>query len=189
MTQLETIRVAVMSTDGVEQAEIVEPLRALRDAGIQAEVLTPSGEEIVMMQHDEKTGIQHADKRIADARPGDYQALILPGGALNADALRMVPEAREFAREMNLAGRPMAVICHAPWLLVSAGLAKGRTLTSYYTIQDDIRNAGGNWMDQEVVLDGNLITSRSPADLPAFNRALLDALANAETTAARREVA
>jgi protease I len=189
MNQLENVRVAVVATDGVEEAEIIEPLKALRDAGMTAEVLTPSGNAIQMMRHDEKTGSQPADKRLADARAGDYQALILPGGALNADALRMVPEAREFVREFNLSGRTMAVICHAPWLLVSAGLVAGRTLTSYYTIQDDIRNAGGTWVDREVVKDGSLITSRSPADLPAFNQALLDALAAAEADAAGRHVA
>jgi protease I len=186
MNQLETIRVAVMATDGVEESEIVEPLKALREAGITAEVLSPTGNAIQMMQHDEKSREQPADRRIADCRAGDYQALVLPGGALNADALRMVPEAREFVREFNLSGKTMAVICHAPWLLVSAGLVKGRTLTSYHTIQDDVRNAGGTWIDQEVVHDGNLITSRSPRDIPAFNSALLNALANASATSKRQ---
>ncbi|MGE0058758.1 MAG: type 1 glutamine amidotransferase domain-containing protein [Dehalococcoidia bacterium] len=185
MNQLEKIRVAVLATDGVEESEIVEPLKALRNAGINAEVLTPSGNAIQMMQHDEKTGMQQAQGRIADSRAGDYQALVLPGGALNADNLRMIPEAREFVREIDMSGKTMAVICHAPWLLVSAGLAKGRTLTSYHTIQDDIRNAGGTWVDREVAIDRNLITSRSPKDLPAFNRALLEALATAE----KRQVA
>ncbi len=186
MTNLETVRVAVLATDGVEESEIVEPLKALREAGITAHVLTPSGVQIQMMRHDEKSGSQMADGRIADSRAGDYQALVLPGGALNADVLRMVHEAREFVREMDMAGKTMAVICHAPWLLVSAGLVRGRTLTSYYTIQDDIRNAGGNWKDEEVVRDGNWITSRSPKDLPAFNRTLLEALAGAETAQQRR---
>jgi protease I len=189
MNQLENIRVAVMAADGVEEAEIVEPLKALRDAGIATDVLSPTGDAIQMMRHDEKSGTQPADKRIADARAGEYRALVLPGGALNADALRMVPEAREFARAFNMSGKMMAVICHAPWLLVSAGLVKGRTLTSYHTIQDDIRNAGGTWVDQEVVQDGNLITSRSPRDLPAFNRAILDNLSKAEISASSRRVA
>jgi protease I len=186
MTNLENIRAAVVATDGVEETEITEPLKAMQEAGIITEVLTPSGNPIQMMQHDTKSGMQPAGKRIADARASDYQALVLPGGALNADALRMVPEAREFVREMNMAGKTMAVICHAPWLLVSAGLVGGRTLTSYHTVQDDIRNAGGTWVDREVVRDGNWITSRSPRDLPAFNRALLEALGSAESEHARR---
>jgi protease I len=185
MTNLENIRVAVVASDGVEETEITEPLKAMREAGIACDVLTPTGDAIQMMQHDTKSGSQPADKRIADARASDYRALVLPGGALNADALRMVPEAREFVREFEMAGKTMAVICHAPWLLVSAGLVRGRTLTSYHTIQDDIRNAGGTWVDEEVVRDGNWITSRSPRDLPAFNKALLDALATAEKSQTR----
>jgi protease I len=189
MNQLENIRVAVMATDGVEEAEIVAPLKALREAGIATDVLTPTGNAIQMMHHDQKSGMQPADKRIADARAGDYRALVLPGGAFNADALRMVLEAREFAREFNMSGKMMAVICHAPWLLISAGLAKGRTLTSYYTLQDDIQNAGGTWVDRELVEDGNLITSRSPQDLPAFIPAILDGLSKAESGASGRRVA
>jgi protease I len=176
MAELSNVRVAVISTNGVEESEIVEPLKALRDAGVRAEVLSPKGGDIQMMRHDEKSSKIPSDRRVSDVRPEDYEAVVLPGGALNADELRMVPEVRTFAQSMNAYQKPMAVICHAPWVLVSAGLARGRTLTSYYTIQDDIRNAGGNWVDQEVVLDNNLITSRSPRDLPAFNRELTQAL-------------
>jgi protease I len=130
--------------------------------------------------------MQPVDGRIAGHDPASFDALVLPGGALNADALRMDADARSFVQAIDAAGKPLAVICHAPWLLVSAGLTSGRTLTSYYTVQDDIRNAGGAWVDQEVVHDHNWITSRSPGDLPAFNRELLDALTR---TASERRAA
>jgi len=176
MAELSSLRVAVLATDGVEEVEMTEPLKAMRDAGITPTVLSPSGEPIQMMQHDEKSARQPADGKIADHDADDYDAMVLPGGAFNADILRMVEEARNFTRAMDEAGKPMAVICHAPWLLVSSGIVGDRTLTSYYTLQDDIRNAGGTWVDEEVVLDGNWITSRSPRDLPAFNRELMSAL-------------
>ena len=118
-------------------------------------------------------------KRIA----GDYDAVLLPGGALNADALRVEKAAQEFVREIDRAKKPIAVICHGPWLLVSAGLVKGRTLTSYHTIQDDIRNAGGKWEDEEVVRDGNWVSSRQPSDIPAFNREMLALFAQAKSKA------
>jgi protease I len=125
------------------------------------------------MQHDQKADAFDVQQTLDQANPDDFDALELPGGALNADTLRVQPKAQQFVRSFQHAGKPMAVICHAPWLLVSAGLVRGRTLTSYHTIQDDIRNAGGNWVDQEVVRDDNLITSRSPRDLPAFNREMI----------------
>jgi protease I len=190
MSELSNLRVAILAADGVEEAEMVEPLKAMRDAGLSPTVLSPSGEPIQMMNHDEKTTKQPADGKIGDQEPSGYDALVLPGGAMNADGLRMVAEARAFAKAMDDAGKPMAVICHAPWVLVSAGLTQGRTLTSYYTVQDDIRNAGGTWVDQEVVIDGNWITSRSPKDLPAFNRELLAALQRvAQSGTAGRRVA
>jgi protease I len=111
------------------------------------------------------------------AKPDDFDGILLPGGAINADTIRMIPQAREFVKFMDKNKRPMAVICHAPWLLVSSGCAKGRTLTSYYTIQDDIRNAGANWVDKEMVRDSNLVTSRSPQDLSAFNPAIVSLFA------------
>jgi PfpI family intracellular protease len=117
------------------------------------------------------------------AQPGDFDAVLLPGGASNADFLRMNPKAQDFVRQLDSSGKPMAIICHAPWLLVSAGLVKGRKLTSYYTIQDDIRNAGGNWVDQEMVRDRNWVTSRSPKDLGAFNPAMVSLFAESKTKA------
>ncbi len=125
------------------------------------------------MNHDVKADSVKVDMTLDQANPDDFDAVMLPGGALNADAIRMEPKAREFVRRMQVAGKPFAVICHAPWLLVSSGLVRGRTLTSWPSIQDDIRNAGGNWVDQQVVEDGNWVTSRGPKDLPAFNPAMI----------------
>ena len=137
-------------------------------------IFAPKPGEIQGVRQDiDKTIKVKVDRTIQDASADEFDAVHLPGGALNADAMRMVPEVQAFLREMQDAGKPIAVICHAPWELVSAGLVRGRTLTSYHTLQDDIRNAGGRWLDREVVEDGNWVTSRQPDDLPAFNRAML----------------
>ncbi|HVZ18157.1 MAG TPA: type 1 glutamine amidotransferase domain-containing protein, partial [Terriglobales bacterium] len=117
------------------------------------------------------------DFTLDQVSPDEFDAVLLPGGALNADFLRVQPKAQEFVRKFDEAGKPMAIICHAPWLLVSAGLVKGRTLTSYHTIQDDIRNAGGNWQDEEVIRDRNWVMSRQPSDIPAFNREMINMFA------------
>lgn len=173
MAQLSGVTVAILATDGVEESEIVEVLRALQDAGAKVDVVAPQPGQIQAMRHNEKGIFIDVDRTLDSAQPGEYEALYLPGGALNADKLRMNVAAQAFARAMQLSGKPIAAICHGPWLLVSANLVRGRTLTSYYTIQDDIRNAGGIWIDQEVVEDANWITSRGPDDLPAFIRTIL----------------
>ncbi len=185
MPELSGLHVAIMATDGFEESELTEPLRALREAGAQVDVVAPHGGQIQGMKHADKASTVHVDRTLDEARPGEYDALELPGGALNADAMRLNPKAQTFVREFQSDGKPMAVICHAPWILVSAGLAKGRTLTSYHTIQDDIRNAGGNWVDREVVCDGNWVTSRQPGDLPAFNREMVGLFARAPHAARR----
>jgi protease I len=125
------------------------------------------------MKHDDKADKFNVDSTIDQARPDDFDAVLLPGGALNADALRIDKAAQDFVRQMDAAGKPIAVICHGPWLLVSANIVEGRTLTSYHTIQDDIRNAGGNWVDREVITDRNWVSSRQPSDIPAFNREMI----------------
>jgi protease I len=125
------------------------------------------------------------DRTIDDVSADEFDAVQFPGGALNADFMRVVPEVKTFLKQMQEAGKPFAVICHAPWELISAGLVRGRTLTSYHTIQDDVRNAGGNWVDREVVEDGNWITSRQPDDLPAFNAAMLKLFAGSPVGASR----
>jgi protease I len=174
MSELSGFRVAVLATDGFEDSELTEPVKALRNAGAQVTILSPKTGEIQGVRHDiDKTIKVKVDRAIKDARADQFDAVHLPGGALNADAMRMVPEVQAFLKAMQAAGKPLSVICHAPWELVSAGLVRGRTLTSYHTLQDDIRNAGGHWVDQEVVEDGNWVSSRQPADLPAFNPAMI----------------
>jgi protease I len=174
MSELNGFRVAVLATDGFEDSELTEPVKALREAGAQVTILSPRPGEIQGVRHDlDKTIKVKVDRTVQGASAEEFDAVHLPGGALNADAMRMVPEVQAFLRDMQEAGKPFAVICHAPWELVSAGLVRGRTLTSYHTIQDDIRNAGGHWVNREVVEDGNWVSSRQPADLSAFNRAVI----------------
>jgi protease I len=180
---LDGMRVAILVSDDFEQVEMVEPRRALTDAGAQATLIALKPGTVHGMKHDVKADTFAVEMTLDQAKPEQFDAVLLPGGALNADALRMVPQAQAFVRELDRAGKPLAVICHAPWLLASAGLVKGRTLTSYHTIQDDIRNAGGNWVDQEVVRDRNWVTSRKPSDIPAFNREMLALFAECLRTA------
>jgi len=168
--QLDGMRVAILVSTNFEQAELTEPKKALEQAGARAQIVSPKGGEIQGVNHDEKADKFKVELTLDDARPDDFDAVLLPGGALNADFIRVQPKAQEFVKKMDAAGKPFAIICHAPWLLVSSGLVKGRKMTSYHTIQDDLRNAGANWVDQEVVRDKNWVTSRQPDDIPAFNR-------------------
>jgi protease I len=173
MAQLSNTRVAVIATDGFEEAELTEPVKALKEAGATVDVVSLKSGEIQAFKHHDKSITVPVDRTLQDVTADDYDALVLPGGALNADAIRVEPSLQSFLTNFSRAGKPMAAICHAPWELVSAGLASGRTMTSYYTIQNDVRNAGATWVDREVVVDGNLVTSRKPDDLPAFNREML----------------
>lgn len=174
MIELRNFRVAVLATDGFEELELTEPVKALRDIGAQVSILALKEGQIQGLRHDrDKTIKVKVDRAIRDVSAVEFDAVHLPGGTVNADSLRMVPEVQAFLRAMQDAGKPIAAICHAPWELVSAGLVRGRTLTSYHTIQDDIRNAGGNWLDRAVVEDGNWVTSRQPDDLPLFKRAII----------------
>ena len=182
MPDLANKKVAVLTTNGVEEAEIKEPVAALRQAGAIVRVFSIDGGSVQTMKHDEKSDAMQSDGRISDARPDEFDALLLPGGVLNADKLRMDEDARKFVRRFDDQHKTIAAICHAPWLLVSAGLIRSRTLTSYYTLQDDVRNAGGNWVDMEVYQDGNLITSRFPRDIPAFSAKIKDALSKVPAT-------
>jgi protease I len=174
MSELKGFRVAVLATDGVEGSELLEPVKALRDAGAVVTIVSLASGRIQAVQHDlEKTVKVKVDRAIRDVSAEEFDAVHLPGGTVNADSMRMVPEVQAFLQAMQEAGKPVAAICHAPWELVSAGLVRGRTLTSYHTTQDDVRNAGGNWVDREVVVDDNWVTSRQPDDLEAFNREML----------------
>jgi protease I len=183
--QLRDMRVAVIATDGFEEVELTEPTRALRDAGARVDVVAPHGGEIQGFRHHDKSNKVGVDRTLDQVRPDEYDGVMLPGGALNADAIRMEPRVQRFLRAMEEQGKPFAVICHAPWELVSAGLARGRTVTSYHTIQDDLKNAGATWEDREVVVDRNWVTSRQPSDLPAFNREMLRLFASRRTAAVR----
>ncbi len=174
MNDLRGKRVAVLATDGVEESELTEPVSALRGAGARVEIISQKREPIQAFKHHDKATKIDVDRTLDEASPGEYDALVLPGGALNADVMRVEGKAQQFVRQIDEAHKPMAVICHAPWLLVSAGLAKGRRLTSWPTIADDLRNAGAQWEDREVVVDENLVTSRGPKDIPAFNKAAIE---------------
>ena len=184
---LDGLRVAIVVSTNFELVELTEPRKALEQAGATTKIVSPQSGKITGMKHDEKKDTFEVDLTLDQAKPEDFDAVLLPGGALNADFIRMQPKAQEFVRKINEAGKPIAVICHAPWLLISAGLVKGRKLTSYHTIQDDIRNAGGQWEDKEVVRDRNWVTSRQPDDIPAFNRELISMFA--ELKAAGRKAA
>ncbi len=162
-------KIAIIATDGVEQVELTEPRRAVEQAGATAELLSVSTGEIQAMSSDiNPADTFPVDREISAASPGDYDGLILPGGTVNADRLRVDDRVISFVQEYFKSGKPAGVICHGPWTLVEADLVRGRTLTSYPSVQTDIRNAGGTWVDEEVVVDQGLVTSRNPDDLPAF---------------------
>lgn len=170
---LQGLQVAILVTDDFEEAELAEPKKALEEAGAVTKIIAPHNHTVQAMKHDQKADTFPVDEVLDKANTEDYDALLLPGGALNADALRINQEAQSFVEAFEEDKKPIAVICHAPWLLVSSDLVNGRTLTSYHTIQDDIRNAGGNWVDKEVVRDDNWVSSRQPSDIPAFNKEMI----------------
>jgi deglycase len=184
---LEGLRVAILATDGVEDAELKEPRKALDDAGATTILFAPKAGKIYSMNHHDKAAQYDVDQSLDQARAEQFDAVLLPGGALNADTIRVHPRAQQFVRDMDEEGKPIAVICHGPWLLVSAGIARGRTLTSYHTIQDDIRNAGAKWEDIEVLRDKNWVSSRQPSDIPAFNRAMTQLFSEQRKTSSKTE--
>jgi protease I len=169
-------RIAILATNGFEQSELMEPRKRLKDAGFQVDVISPKGGEIRGWKDKDWGDSVPVDVELSKASPGDYDALVLPGGQMNPDLLRMEPAAVDFVRAFDTAGKPLAAICHGPWLLVEAGAAKGREVTSWPSIRTDLENAGARWKDAEVVTDGHLITSRKPGDIPAFSDAVARAL-------------
>lgn len=169
-------KIAFLATDGVEQVELTRPWAAVREAGADAELLAPKSGKIQGFRHLDKGDTFDVDRLVGDARAEDYDALVLPGGVANPDSLRLDQDAVQLTREFSRLGKPIAAICHGPWVLVEAAVVDGRTLTSWPSLQTDIRNAGGRWVDQEVVTDDGLITSRKPDDLDAFCHALLEQL-------------
>jgi protease I len=176
--------IAILATDGFEQSELEKPLEALRQAGATAEVVSPKSGQIQGWAHHDKGRMVAVDRDLAAARLEDYDGLVLPGGVMNPDALRLVPEAIAFVRGFVERGKPIAAICHGPWTLINAGAVKGKTLTSWPSLECDLENAGANWVDQPVVEDQGLVTSRKPADLPAFCDRMLALFAQGRAAAA-----
>jgi protease I len=185
MADLRGKRIAFLATDMVEQVELTEPWKAVEQAGADIDLVSLEEGEIQGFNHYDKADKFSVDRTVEDASAEDYDALVLPGGVGNPDTLRTDENAVRFVREFFDAGKPVAAICHAPWMLVEAEVARGRKLTSFWSIKTDVKNAGGNWVDEEVVLDGNLVTSRSPRDIPAFNKTLLEEFAKTPVGAGR----
>ena len=173
-------KVAILAADMFERVELEKPRKALEDAGAEVEVVSIHDGEIKGFDHFEPATTVEVDRTVEEASPDDYDALMVPGGVGNPDQLRGDENAVEFVRSFHDSGKPMAVICHGPWILVEAGVARGKRLTSWPTLETDIRNAGGEWVDEEVVVDDRLVTSRKPDDIPAFNRRMIEEFASAE---------
>lgn len=167
------------AAEGVERVELTDPWQAVADAGFQPVLLSPDGGEVQLFDHLDKASTQQADGKVAESSIDDYIALVLPGGVANPDALREDEDAVDFVRQFVVSGKPVAAICHAPWMLIEADVVSGRQVTSWPSLQSDISNAGGDWVDQPVVIDGNLITSRKPDDLADFDKELLRAVESA----------
>ena len=169
-------KIAILATDGFEQVELTEPRKALDAAGAATVVIAPKEGEIKGWRTKEWGESVKVDKTIENANPNDYDALVLPGGVMNPDHLRMNPGAVNFVRQFVSSGKPIGAICHGPWMLLEAGAVSGKTITSWPSLKTDLKNAGANWVDQEVAMDGTFITSRKPDDIPAFTRAIIDAV-------------
>jgi protease I len=172
--RLTGLKVAVLATDGFEQAELEKPVAALRAEGADVAVVSPKGGQIQGWEHHDKGRAVTVDTPLAEAEAEDFDALVLPGGVMNPDALRLVPDAIDFVRTFAEDDKPIAAICHGPWTLINAEAVQGKTMTSWPSLQADLENAGAEWVDREVVVDGRLVTSRKPDDLPAFCEKMID---------------
>jgi len=172
-TQSLNCKVAILVTDGFEQAEMTGPRQALADAGAQTKIVSLKPGQVRGWNHHDPADSFPVDLAVAEARADDFDALLLPGGVVNPDALRVEPKAVAFVRDFVQSGKPIAAICHGPWTLIEADAVRGRKMTSWPSLRTDLRNAGAEWVDQEAVVDGKLVTSRKPDDIPAFNREML----------------
>jgi protease I len=172
--QLDGKRIAFLATDGFEEVEYTEPREAVEKAGAQADLVSPKTGSIQAMNHHDKSQTYEVARAVKDADPSEYDALVLPGGVANPDELRTDPDSVAFVKAFFDAGKPVGVICHGPWTLVEADVVRGRRMTSWPSVRTDLRNAGADWVDEEVVVDGNLVSSRKPDDLPAFCRAIVE---------------
>jgi protease I len=170
-------RVAILATDGFEQSELTEPMKALQEAGAKAEIVSPKSGQIQGWKHFDKADFFKVDRTVDQASPDDYDALMLPGGVANPDQLRLNEKAIRFIKAFVDAKKPIAAICHGLWTLIDAGAVRGRKMTSWPSLKTDLRNAGAEWVDAEVVTDQGLVTSRKPDDLPAFNRKMIEEFA------------
>jgi len=175
--RLQGKHIAIIATDMVEQVELVEPRKALENAGAKTELLSIKPGKIQGFNHFDKADEHEVDKLVEEADASDYDALLIPGGVGNPDQLRADENVVQFTRDFFEQGKPVAAICHGPWVLVEAGVVKGRKVTSWPSLQTDIRNAGGNWVDEQVVVDQGLVTSRKPDDIPAFNDKMIEEFA------------
>lgn len=177
---LEGKKVAILVAEGFEQAEMVEPRKALQQAGAETTLVSPMKGEVQGWNHYDKADRFKVDQPLEGARADDFDALMLPGGVANPDQLRMNPQAVQFVQQFFEAGKPVGVICHGPWTLIEAGVVKGRRMTSWPSLKTDLLNAGAQWVDEEVVADHGLVSSRKPADIPAFNRKLIEEIGEPE---------
>ena len=181
--QLEGKKIAILVTDGFEQSEMTEPRRVLDAAGASTSLVSPKNGTVRGWKHHAPADRFEVDVPLQQAAAHEYDALVLPGGVANPDALRIDEQAVAFVRDFVRAGKPIAAICHGPWTLIEAGGVQGRTMTSWPSLRTDLKNAGAKWVDREVVQDGPLVTSRKPDDLPAFNRVMIETLANIQAHA------
>lgn len=175
-SQLNGKRIAILATDGFEQVELTEPKKNLEKAGAKVDVLSIKEGDIKAWKSTDWGDTVKVDRLVTDAKPEEYDALVLPGGQINPDKLRMNKDAIDFIRQFAQSGKPTAAICHGPWTLIEADVVRGKTVTSWPSVRTDLKNAGANWVDREVVVDGNLISSRKPDDIPAFSEAIIGAL-------------
>lgn len=182
-------RIAILATHGFEQSELLEPRKALDQAGATTKVVAPAEGKIKGWNHKEWGQEVPVDVTLSSASANDFDALLLPGGVMNPDHLRMNPQAVEFVKSFTNAGKPVAAICHGPWTLVEADALRGKTMTSWPSLKTDLKNAGANWVDKEVVRDGKLVTSRKPDDIPAFNREMIQMFAETSTRERARTAA
>jgi protease I len=178
MANLNGVKVAILVTDGFEQVELVEPRKALDQAGAETQIVSPKKDRVRGWKFTDWGDSMPVDTPLENARPENFDALLLPGGVINPDTLRMDPKAVSFVKSFFTAGKPVAAICHGPWTIIEADQARGRRIASWPSLKTDLRNAGAEWIDQESVVDRNLVSARKPDDIPSFNRAMIDLLSS-----------